>query len=318
MAVQHAKWLERVPASSNGARRCRHSTCCSPRRAGATITTASAIRGPGFIDTMLSMRGVVARVYLPPDANCLLSVADHCFRSHDYVNCIVIDKQPQLQWLDLDAARGALRARRVTLGLGEQRRPRRRSRHRPRVRRRRPDARDDRGGVAHPPVRTRPQGASRERRRPHDAASRGRCIRTAVERGLRRALHRRRRRRRSRSTATRGAMHQILHGRPSPHRFHVHGFWEQGTTTTPFDMVVLNEMSRYHLAAHAVHRTRAFAPGIPACSSIANRCSHVITPTSESTSTTCPRSATGSGARPPTRPASRGRTACGASATCGG
>ena len=54
---------------------------------------------------MLSKQGTVARIYLPPDANCLLSVADHCFRSRNYVNLIVIDKQPQLQWLDLDAAR---------------------------------------------------------------------------------------------------------------------------------------------------------------------------------------------------------------------
>ena len=74
---------------------------------------------------MLSKRGTVARIYLPPDANCLLSVADHCFRSRDYVNLIVIDKQPQLQWLDMDAAiehcaRGASIWR-----LGEQRRGRR-------------------------------------------------------------------------------------------------------------------------------------------------------------------------------------------------
>ena len=44
-------------------------------------------------------------MYLPPDANCLLSVADHCLRSKNYVNLIIIDKQPQLQWLDMDAAR---------------------------------------------------------------------------------------------------------------------------------------------------------------------------------------------------------------------
>ena len=48
---------------------------------------------------MLSKRGTVARIYLPPDANCLLSVADHCLRSRNYVNLIVIDKQPQLQYL---------------------------------------------------------------------------------------------------------------------------------------------------------------------------------------------------------------------------
>jgi xylulose-5-phosphate/fructose-6-phosphate phosphoketolase len=61
-------------------------------------------QGPGLIDTVLNKKGTIARIYLPPDANCLLSVADHCFRSRNYVNLIVIDKQPQLQWLDMDAA----------------------------------------------------------------------------------------------------------------------------------------------------------------------------------------------------------------------
>ena len=78
-------------------------------------------QGPGLIDVMLSKRGTVARIYLPPDANCLLSVADHCLRSRNYVNLIVIDKQPQLQWLDLRRGACALRARRIGLGLGEQR-----------------------------------------------------------------------------------------------------------------------------------------------------------------------------------------------------
>ena len=58
---------------------------------------------------VLSKKGTVARIYLPPDANCLLSVADHCFRSRNYVNLIVIDKQPQLQWLDLPRSRRAKR-----------------------------------------------------------------------------------------------------------------------------------------------------------------------------------------------------------------
>src|SRR4029077_10747545 len=61
-------------------------------------------QGPGLIDVMMSKKGQVSRIYLPPDANCLLSVADHCFRSRNYVNLIVIDKQPQLQYLDADAA----------------------------------------------------------------------------------------------------------------------------------------------------------------------------------------------------------------------
>jgi xylulose-5-phosphate/fructose-6-phosphate phosphoketolase len=50
------------------------------------------------------------------------------------------------------------------------------------------------------------------------------------------------------------ALHQVVHGRPNDQRFHVHGFIEQGTTTTPFDMVVLNEMSRYHLTLNALER----------------------------------------------------------------
>jgi xylulose-5-phosphate/fructose-6-phosphate phosphoketolase len=52
-------------------------------------------------------------------------------------------------------------------------------------------------------------------------------------------------------------LHELLHGRPEPERFHVRGFNEQGTTTTPFSMVVLNDMSRYHLAAEALRRAPA-------------------------------------------------------------
>ena len=61
-------------------------------------------QGPGLIQNVLTARGNISRVYLPPDANCLLSVADHCLRSRSYVNLIVIDKQPQLQWLTMDEA----------------------------------------------------------------------------------------------------------------------------------------------------------------------------------------------------------------------
>jgi xylulose-5-phosphate/fructose-6-phosphate phosphoketolase len=52
----------------------------------------------------------------------------------------------------------------------------------------------------------------------------------------------------------RAAIHEIIHGRPNSSRFHVHGFQEQGTTTTPFNMVVMNEMSRFHLAKQAIRR----------------------------------------------------------------
>ena len=61
------------------------------------------------------------------------------------------------------------------------------------------------------------------------------------------------------------ALHQLLHGRRHPGRFHVRGFREQGTTTTPFDMTVLNGMSRYQLAALALERSRRRLPGTEAC-----------------------------------------------------
>ena len=68
---------------------------------------------PGFIDHVVNKKASVVRVYLPPDANCLLSVADHCLRSRDYVNVIVAGKQPDQQWLDMDEA-----VRHCTKGLG--------------------------------------------------------------------------------------------------------------------------------------------------------------------------------------------------------
>jgi phosphoketolase len=59
---------------------------------------------PGFIDHVVNKKADIIRVYLPPDANTLLSVTDHCLRSRNYVNVIVAGKQPALQWLDMDAA----------------------------------------------------------------------------------------------------------------------------------------------------------------------------------------------------------------------
>ena len=75
---------------------------------------------PGFIDHVVNKKAEIVRVYLPPDANCLLSVADHCLRSRDYVNVIVAGKQPALDYLSMDEAIAALHARHRHLGLGEQ------------------------------------------------------------------------------------------------------------------------------------------------------------------------------------------------------
>jgi xylulose-5-phosphate/fructose-6-phosphate phosphoketolase len=103
MTVQHTKWLEegiRLPWRESIASLNILLTSTSWRN----DHNGFSHQGSGLIDVMLSKRGTVARIYLPPDANCLLSVADHCLRSRNYVNLIVIDKQPQLQWLDMDAA----------------------------------------------------------------------------------------------------------------------------------------------------------------------------------------------------------------------
>ena len=95
---------------------------------------------PGFIDHVVNKKAEIVRVYLPPDANCLLSVADHCLRSRDYVNVIVAGKQPAPQWLTMRRGRRALHARHRHLGVGQHRRGAR-PRRRDRVRRRRPDPR---------------------------------------------------------------------------------------------------------------------------------------------------------------------------------
>ena len=91
---------------------------------------------PGFIDHVVNKKADVVRVYLPPDANTLLSVADHCLRSRQYVNVIVAGKQPALQYLDDGRGGRALHQGHRHLGLGQHRR-RRRARRRDGLRRRR-------------------------------------------------------------------------------------------------------------------------------------------------------------------------------------
>ena len=95
---------------------------------------------PGFIDHVMNKKAEVIRVYLPPDANTLLSVADHCLRSRDYVNVIVAGKQPVPGLAGHGRRRPALHPRRRDLGVGQQRRRRRRARRRAGLRRRRADA----------------------------------------------------------------------------------------------------------------------------------------------------------------------------------
>jgi xylulose-5-phosphate/fructose-6-phosphate phosphoketolase len=103
MFNQHAKWLEK----------CREIPWRSPISSLNILVTSTVWRqdhngfshqDPGFLDVVTNKSAKVTRIYLPPDANCLLSVADHCLRSTNYVNVIVSDKQPHLQYLNMDEA----------------------------------------------------------------------------------------------------------------------------------------------------------------------------------------------------------------------
>ena len=253
MATQHAKWLEacadlpwRAPVPSLNI--LLTSTCWRNDHNGFSH------QGPGFMDTILSKKGIVARIYFPPDANCLLSIADHAVASHDYVNLIIIDKQPELQWLDLESARvHCARGASVWEWAGT-------------------------AGSAAPDVVLACAGdvatletlAAAAWLREKAPTLRVRVVNVVDlmalfspgehPHGMRDdrfielftadvdvvfAFH-----------GYPGAVHQVIHGRPGATRFHVRGYREEGTTTTPFDMVVLNETSRFHLASVALRRAR--------------------------------------------------------------
>ena len=125
MFNQHAKWLKVTPPDSVApTHRVAELPADVPRLAAGSQRLFSH-QDPGFIDHVVNKKADVIRVYLPPDANTLLSVADHCLRSRNYVNVIVAGKQPALQYLDMDAARQALHGRHRHLGVGEQRSRRR-------------------------------------------------------------------------------------------------------------------------------------------------------------------------------------------------
>ncbi|MGE5335017.1 MAG: phosphoketolase, partial [Nitrososphaerota archaeon] len=251
MAVQYTKWLEagvKLPwrDSTASLNILLTSTCWRQDHNGFSH------QGPGLIDVMLSKRGTVARIYLPPDANCLLSVADHCLRSRDYVNLIVIDKQPQPQWLGIDdaiehCARGASVWSWASNDQGQE----------PDVilacagdiptletvaaawwlRRKAPELKVRVVNVVDLMTLFPPQF------HPHGMDETRFVELFTADKPVIFAFH-----------GYQRAIHEIIHGRVHAERFHVRGFTEQGTTTTPFEMVILNGMSRYHLCLEALRR----------------------------------------------------------------
>ena len=206
---------------------------------------------PGFIDHVANKKADVVRIYLPPDANCLLSVADHCLRSRNYINVIVAGKQPQWQWLDIDSA-----VRHCTVGAGiwpwagvgagD------------------PDvvmacAGDVptletlaavtllRGYV--PDIRIRVVNVvdlmvlQPRSEHPHGLEDLDFDAMFGTDTPVIFAFH-----------GYPAMIHKLTYRRRNHANIHVRGYKEEGTTTTPFDMVVLNQLDRYQLALDAIRR----------------------------------------------------------------
>jgi xylulose-5-phosphate/fructose-6-phosphate phosphoketolase len=211
---------------------------------------------PGFIDHVVNKKADIVRVYLPPDANCLLSVADHCLRSRNYVNVIVAGKQPALQYLDMDAA-----IQHCTAGIGIW-----------------DWASTDEGAepdivmacagdvptletlaavdlLRHhfPDIKIRVVNVvdlmtlQTPGEHPHGISDRDFDSMFTTDKPVIFAYH-----------GYPTLIHRLTYRRKNHANLHVHGYKEEGTITTPFDMTVLNELDRFHLAADAIDRVPRF------------------------------------------------------------
>jgi len=200
---------------------------------------------PGFIDHVINKKAEVVRVYLPPDANCLLSVTDHCLRSRNYINVVVAGKQPAPQWLTMDQA-----IKHCTAGIGIW-----------------DWASNDRGGEPDvvmaccgdvptletlaavdllrthiPSLKVRVVNVvdlmtlQSQRDHPHGLNDQDFDALFTRDKPVIFAFH-----------GYPWLIHRLTYRRANHDNFHVHGYREEGTTTTPFDMAVLNELDRFHL-----------------------------------------------------------------------
>jgi len=207
---------------------------------------------PGFIDHAVNKKAQIIRVYLPPDANTLLSVTDHCLRSRDYINIVVAGKQPQLQFLDMDSA-----VKHCAAGLSIW-----------------DWASTDQGGEPDvvmacagdiptletlaavdllrkhvPDLKIRVVNIVNlmklqpEKEHPHGLSDRDFDSIFTKDRPVVFAYH-----------GYPWLIHRLAYRRTNHANFHVRGYKEEGTTTTPFDMVVMNELDRFHLAQDVIDR----------------------------------------------------------------
>jgi xylulose-5-phosphate/fructose-6-phosphate phosphoketolase len=211
---------------------------------------------PGFLDHVANKKAGVVRIYLPPDANCLLSVADHCLRSRNYVNVIVAGKNEAPQWLDMDSAiahcaRGASVWKWASSDDGGE-----------------PDAVMACAGdvptletlaavdflrKAIPDIRLRVvnvvdlMSLQPPSEHPHGLLDSEFDAMFTTDRPIIFAFH-----------GYPWLIHRLSYRRHNHDNLHVRGYREDGTTTTPFDMTVLNALDRFHLAQDVLDRVERF------------------------------------------------------------
>ena len=212
---------------------------------------------PGFIDHVVNKKADVVRVYLPPDANTLLSVADHCLRSRNYVNVIVAGKQPAWQWLDMESA-----IEHCSVGIGVWNWASTDEGVEPDavmacagdvptletlaavdlLRRLFPDIKIRVVNVVDLMTLQPPS------QHPHGLPDRDFDSMFSTDKPVIFAYH-----------GYPSLIHRLTYRRRNHDNLHVHGYKEEGTTTTPFDMTVLNELDRIHLATDVIDRVPRLA-----------------------------------------------------------
>lgn len=207
---------------------------------------------PGFLDVVANKTSDIIRIYLPPDANTLLSVMDHCLRSRNYINVIVAGKQPELQWLDMESA-----VRHCTAGLGIWEWASNDK-----------DCEPDVVMACAGDVPTLETIAAVKILREHFPEMKIRVINVVDLMTLQpqsehpHGLHDKDfdilfTRNKPVIFAFHGyplLIHRLTYRRTNHGNFHVRGYKGEGTTTTPFDMVVLNDLDRFHLVSDVIDR----------------------------------------------------------------